>query len=133
MDGLDWTEYDLDEPSTVHLGGNPAWVVGPCRKLLQLVLQRHGSCSAAIEALERHGDDAFGPLPDDLALVRAFGIKGWLPIFRGVYLGLGTVVSMTWWGAEPARPSGAFPSAQRLCPACGGALPPAPGGASPGI
>lgn len=112
---------------------NRAWIRNPSQKLLNLLLKRHGSCSAAIEALERHGDDAFGPLPDDLAMVRAFGLKSWLPIFQEVYKGLGMVTSLTWWGAEPARHSGALPGAQRLCPSCGGALPPAPGGASPGI
>lgn len=112
---------------------NRAWIRLPSQKLLKLLLKRHRSCSAAIEVLERHGDDAFGPLPDDLAVVRAFGVNGWLPIFQDVYLGLGTVVALTWWGAEPARASSAHFGAQRLCPACGGALPPAPGGASPGI
>lgn len=110
-----------------------AWLRNPSRKLHKLLIKRHGSYSAAIEALERQGDDAFGPLPDDLAVVRAFGMKSWLLIFQDVYQGLGMVVSMTWWGAEPARRPTASVGARRLCPACGGAPPPAPGGASPGI
>lgn len=97
-----------------------AWIRNPSRKLQRLLLKRHGSYSAAIEALERHGDDAFGPLPDDLAVVRAFGVKSWVPIFQDVYQGLGMVVSMTWWGAEPARRPMASSSARRVCPSCGG-------------